>query len=126
MIGFTTSHGTVTAASEWGAHAERKRVRPALPNSYEALFHDMDLPRFLLPLRHGAATAAGLHEPRLERAIGVIYRPESERASHYFRARLTKQFDAVLHCDQTRAVQPLEPGAVWETGEAPETFPSGL
>jgi erythromycin esterase-like protein len=126
LIGFTTYHGTVTAASEWGAHAERKRVRPALPSSYEALFHDMDVPRFLLPLRHGAATAAGLHEPRLERAIGVIYRPESERVSHYFRARLTKQFDAVLHCDQTRAVQPLEPGAVWETGEAPETFPSGL
>ena len=126
LIGFTTYHGTVTAASEWGAHAERKRVHPALPNSYEALFHDTDVPRFLLPLRHGAATAAGLHEPRLERAIGVIYRPESERASHYFRARLAKQFDAVLHCDQTRAVQPLEPGTVWETGEAPETFPSGL
>jgi erythromycin esterase-like protein len=126
LIGLITSHGTVTAASEWGAHAERKRVRLALPESYEALFHDMDLPRFLLPLHHGVATAAGLHEPRLERAIGVIYRPESERTSHYFRARLTEQFDAVLYFDQTRAVEPLEPGTVWETGEAPETFPSAL
>lgn len=66
------------------------------------------------------------HEPRLERAIGVIYRPETERLSHYFQARLTEQFDAVLHFDQTRAVEPLEPGVAWKKGEAPETFPSGL
>lgn len=126
LVGFTTYHGTVTAASEWGGYAERKRVRPALPHSYEALFHDLDLQRFLLCLRNGGAVAAGLHEPRLERAIGVIYRPETERLSHYFRARLSEQFDAVLHFDQTRAVEPLEPGTAWEKGETPETFPSGL
>lgn len=126
LVGFTTYQGTVTAASAWGGHAERKRVRPALPHSYEALFHDLDEPRFLLLLRHQAAIAAGLHQPRLERAIGVIYRPETERVSHYFRARLTEQFDAVLHLDQTRAVEPLEPGAAWHEGETPETLPSGL
>jgi len=126
LVGCTTYHGMVTAASEWGGRAERKRVHLALPNSYEELFHDMDLPYFLLLLRQDAAVAAGLHEPPLERAIGVIYRPETERVSHYFQARLSEQFDAVLHFDQTRAVQPLEPGAAWERGEAPETFPSGL
>ena len=101
-------------------------MRPALPESFEALFHTVGIPDFLLPLRGDARLAEALDKPRLERAIGVIYRPESERVSHYFRARFTRQFDAVLHFDQTRAVQPLEPGAVWETGEAPETFPSGL
>ncbi len=68
----------------------------------------------------------GLAQPRLERAIGVIYRPETERASHYFHARLPAQFDAVLHFDQTRAVEPLERTAVWQKGEVPETFPSGV
>ena len=125
LIGFSTYSGTVTAATEWGGPAERKRVRPALPDSYEALFHELDLGRFLVVLRDDAAIAS-LRRPRLERAIGVIYRPETERLSHYFSARLPEQFDAVLHFDQTRAVQPLEPGTVWETGEAPETFPSGL
>jgi erythromycin esterase-like protein len=69
---------------------------------------------------------AGLREPRLERAIGVIYRPETERASHYFAASLAAQFDAVLHFDRTRAVEPLEPSAVWDRGEPPETYPSAL
>ena len=69
---------------------------------------------------------AGLDQPRLERAIGVIYRPETERASHYFHASLPAQFDAVLHFDRTRAVEPLERTAEWETGEVPETFPSGI
>jgi erythromycin esterase-like protein len=64
-----------------------------------------------------------LREPRLERAIGVIYRPDTERASHYFYARLPDQFDAVIHLDETRAVQPLDYSAQWETGEVPETFP---
>jgi len=126
LVGFTTYQGTVTAASEWGGCAERKRVCPALAQSYEALFHDMDLPRFLLCLRQGADVATVLQEPRLERAIGVIYRPETERLSHDFRARLSAQFDAVLHFDQTRAVEPLEPGATGEQGEAPATCPSGL
>ncbi|HEV8583331.1 MAG TPA: erythromycin esterase family protein [Methylomirabilota bacterium] len=122
LVGFTTHHGSVTAAADWDAPAERKRVRPALAGSYEALFHDLRLPRFLLDCRApGAAENLGL--PRLERAIGVIYRPDTERASHYFTARLLDQFDAVLHFDETRAVAPLERTAEWETGEVPETFP---
>jgi erythromycin esterase-like protein len=126
LIGFTTHSGTVTAASDWGGPAERKRVRPALAGSYEALFHEVDHGRFLLELRYGGMGAANLHTPRLERAIGVIYRPETERRSHYFIARLSEQFDAVLHFDQTRAVEPLERTSEWGPGEMPETYPSGL
>ncbi len=125
LIGFSTYTGTVTAASDWDAQPERKRVRPALKGSYEALFHETGVPRFLLNLRDNDKMA-GLSEPRLERAIGVIYRPETERASHYFFAQLPAQFDAVLHFDETRAVEPLERIAGWETGEAPETYPSGM
>jgi erythromycin esterase-like protein len=126
LIGFTTYQGTVTAASNWDAPAERKNVRPALRNSYEALFHDVGMPRFLLTFRNTDHATAALREPLLERAIGVIYRPETERASHYFQARLSAQFDAVLHFDETRAVEPLERSAEWETGEVPETFPTGI
>jgi erythromycin esterase-like protein len=126
LVGFTTYTGTVTAATDWDAPAERKRVRPALPESYEALFHAVGVPRFLLPLRDGNPASAALREPRLERAIGVIYRPETERQSHYFYARLPDQFDAVLHFDETRAVEPLERSPRWETGEVPKTFPSGI
>jgi erythromycin esterase-like protein/adenine/guanine phosphoribosyltransferase-like PRPP-binding protein len=123
LVGFTTHHGTVTAASGWGKSAERKRVRPALADSYEALFHAALRDRFLLVLNDSEAMLQQLDVPRLERAIGVIYRPETERQSHYFQARLTEQFDAVLHFDETLAVEPLETTAEWETGELPETFP---
>jgi erythromycin esterase-like protein len=126
LIGLTTFEGTVTAASNWDGPAERKRVRPALKNSYEALFHKVNIPRFLLTFRGTDHAAAALREPLLERAIGVIYRPETERASHYFQARLSAQFDAVLHFDETRAVEPLEVTADWKTGEVPETFPTGI
>jgi erythromycin esterase-like protein len=119
LIGFSTDHGTVTAASNWDAPAERKRVRPALSGSYESLFHQTEIPRFLLPSNI-------LTTPRLERAIGVIYRPKTERQSHYFNARLSDQFDLVLHFDETRAVEPLERTAGWDRGEAPETFPFGV
>jgi erythromycin esterase-like protein len=122
-IGFTTHHGTVTAASDWDAPAERKRVRAALAESYEALFHAVSNGRFLLALRDTGNVADHLRNPRLERAIGVIYRPETERLSHYFQARLSDQFDAVLHFDATRAVEPLELTAGWETGEVPDTYP---
>jgi erythromycin esterase-like protein len=125
-LGFTTDHGTVTAASDWGGPAERRRVRPALPGSYEATFHGTELPRFLLAWRGAEHAPEGVRDPRLERAIGVIYRPETERTSHYFYAWLAGQFDAVLHFDGTRAVQPLEPTAEWEAGEPPETFPFGV
>lgn len=126
LIGFSTYSGTVTAASNWGDPAERKRVRPALPGSYEALFHGAGIPRFFLNLRDGGHVAEGLREPLLERAIGVIYLPETERASHYFVAQLSSQFDAILHFDQTRAVEPLERAGEWGAGEVAETFPSGV
>ncbi len=123
LIGFTTHHGTVTAASDWGGPAERKRVRPALPGSYEALFHATLRARFLLSWDEDDTVAEQLRVPRLERAIGVIYRPETERQSHYFQARLPDQFDVVLHFEETEAVKPLEATSDWEVGEAPETFP---
>ncbi len=125
IVGFTTYTGTVTAASAWDAPAERKRVRPALTNSFEHLFHELGEPRFLLDLA-GEEASRVLAEPRLERAIGVIYRPETERASHYFPARLAGQFDAVVHIDETRAVEPLERTSGWEAGEPPETYPTAL
>jgi erythromycin esterase-like protein len=101
-------------------------VRPALPKSYEALFHDADPTRFLLIISEDKDATRALSTARLERAIGVIYRPETERASHYFNSALPRQFDAMLHFDETRAVEPLEYTAEWEAGEVPETFPSGL
>lgn len=125
LVGFTTYSGTVTAASSWDAPAERKNVRPALENSYEALFYDVDCPGFFLTLRDKAAIAV-LDEPRLERAIGVVYLPETERQSHYFYSRLAHQFDAVIHFDHTRAVEPLEKSAAWIRGEIPETYPTGM
>ncbi len=125
LIGFTTYHGTVAAATDWDGPAECKRVRPALEGSYEALFHDACPKRFLLDLRDQRVQC--LREPRLERAIGVVYRPESERVSHYFKANLPAQFDAVLHFDETCALQPLERTAGWESDkEAAETYPSGF
>jgi erythromycin esterase-like protein len=123
LVGCTTHHGTVTAASNWGGLAERKRVRPALADSYEALFHDTGLAGFLHTWRAGDPGTEGLRGPRLERAIGVLYHPETERLSHYFGARLPDQFDAVLHFDETQAVEPLEYTSEWEVGEVPETFP---
>jgi len=110
----------VTAASDWGAEAERKNVRPALRGSYEELFHGTGLDRFWIDLRNAGDKIGGT---RLERAIGVIYRPETERLSHYFHARLPKQFDAIIHIDETRAVEPLERTSIWNQGELPETYP---
>lgn len=115
-IGFTCHAGTVTAASGWGAIAERKDVRPALPGSYEDLFHKVDLPSFLLTLKEESLVSA-LRKPRLERAIGVLYLPQSERQSHYFWAQLPNQFDAVIHFQETLAVEPLERTAKWISGE---------
>jgi erythromycin esterase-like protein len=125
LIGFTTHSGTVTAASEWDGPAERKRVRPALRNSYEELFHETGLDDFYLLLKEKKLAQAFRRE-RMERAIGVIYRPDTERISHYFDADLPRQFDAVIHFDQTRAVEPLERTTQWSSGEPPETYPSGI
>ena len=126
LVGFSTYSGTVTAARDWDEQPERRRVREALEGSYEALFHAVGIPNFLLNLRDDDGAAEQLHPRRLERAIGVVYRPETERLSHYFHASLADQFDVVLHFDETRAVEPLERTANWEAGEPPETYPTGF
>jgi erythromycin esterase-like protein len=126
LVGFTTYTGTVTAATDWDDPGERKRVRPALPDSYEHGFHETGIPRFFVDLRNGAHNSALLSRPRLERAIGVIYRPETERVSHYFRADMPNQFDGIYHFDETRAVEPLEKPQRWHDAEPPETYPSGF
>jgi erythromycin esterase-like protein len=123
LIGFTTYHGSVTAASDWGRDAERKLVRPAIRESYEDVFHKSGVERFWIDLRQPGPERKLLEGPRLERAIGVIYRPETERLSHYFHANLARQFDAIIHTDETRAVEPLERTSVWDEGELPETYP---
>ncbi len=123
-VGFTTFTGTVTAASDWDTPAERKRVRPALKGSIERLFHELGERRFFLSM-HGEAREPLLEE-RLQRAIGVIYRPQTERGSHYSHASVAQQFDAVIHIDESRAVEPLERSVTWTRGEPPETFPSAL
>lgn len=125
-IGFTTFSGTVTAATNWGDPAERKRVRPAMQGSIEDVFHKTGLERFYLLFGKGSRAKLAFRGPLLERAIGVIYRPETERQSHYFHASLSDQFDAVIHIDETRAVEPLERTAQWDAWEVAETFPSGV
>jgi erythromycin esterase-like protein/predicted phosphoribosyltransferase len=125
-VGFTTATGTVTAAADWDGLPLRRRVRVPLTASYERVFHDSGVPQFLLSLRRDLDLASALAVPHLERAIGVVYRPESERHSHYFRARLSDQFDYVVHLDETRAVEPLDRVPSWEPVELAETYPSGL
>lgn len=119
IVGFTTYAGTVTAASGWGGDAERRHVRPALSGSWEDVFHRLGVPAFMID-------AGELEGGGLERAIGVVYRPESERLSHYLHARAGEQFDAVIHVDETHAVEPLERTSEWERGELPETYPGGV
>ena len=126
LIGFTTYSGTVTAASEWGGVAERKIVRPALNGSIEELFHETERPEFLVSAMISRAAAEPLDVVRLGRAIGVIYLPATERQSHYYHVRPGEQFDAIIHIDKTRALEPLEVTSSWVAGETPETYPTGL
>ncbi len=126
LIGMTTYEGTVTAALGWHQPPQRRAVRPGLQGSCEQLFHQVDLADFYLPLGDGNPAAQALVKPLLERAIGVVYRPETERQSHYFTTHLAKQFDAVLHFDRTRAVEPLEKTSQWMEGELPESYPTGI
>lgn len=126
LIGFSTYSGTVTAATDWGGAAEYKVVRPALASSIEELLHETGKPAFFVAMHDGSPAAEALDVVRLGRAIGVIYRPETERQSHYFHVRPSDQFDAMIHVDVTRALEPLEPTSVWVAGQNPETYPTGL
>jgi erythromycin esterase-like protein len=126
LIGFTTHAGQVLAAGDWDGAHERKTVLASRPDSYERLFHATGVPRFMLPLRQPSPAQQLLMAPRRERAIGVIYRPDTELTSHYFHACLPMQFDAVIHIDQTSAVLPLDEIELPALREAAETYPSGL
>jgi len=125
LVGFSTHTGYVTAASDWGGPTERKRVRSARPDSHEAMLHAAGIPQFWVST-HDFAVDEELLGTRLERAIGVIYRPETELQSHYFDADLAQQFDIVIHLDHTRALEPLELTPLWDAGEPSETYPTGL
>jgi erythromycin esterase-like protein/predicted phosphoribosyltransferase len=129
-VGFSTYDGTVTAASDWDGSARRRRVTPGLPRSYEDVFHqasgiaESDL---MLDFGMEGPLTDTLAEPRLQRAIGVIYKPETERFSHYFHAIAPKQFDTMLHIDRTSALQPLDRDPGFEDpDEVPETWPFGV
>ena len=123
-VGMTTHEGEVTATHEWDDPAALRTVQPSLRGSYERLFHDTRVPAFVLPLNE-PSVAAALAGPRPERAIGVIYRPETERASHYFTAQLPRQFSAVVHVDRTHALEPLDRWGRHEI-DLPETYPTGV
>lgn len=130
LIGLGTHSGTVAAADDWDDPLQFKKVRPSLPGSYERACHESGIERFLLDLREGEVgreIREALIEPRLERFIGVIYRPQTERWSHYSEAILPRQFDAWLWFDETHAVTPLK--GETRPGEQPaeeETYPFGL
>jgi erythromycin esterase-like protein len=125
LIGFGTDRGSVAAASDWGGDLAMMRVRPARPDSYETAFRRTGAARSLTDWRgpDRAALAQALREPLLERAIGVVYRPENELLSHYFEAVMAEQFDAFVWFEETSAVTPL--GHERPRG-APETYPFGL
>lgn len=126
LIGFSTAEGTVTAASGWDGEAERKTLRPPQPGSWEELFSSTGVEKFSLDLRAARVRLPDLDATLLQRAVGVVYLPQTELRSHYMRARLCAQFDTIFHFERTRAVEPLERGARWLRGEVPETFPSGV
>jgi protein-L-isoaspartate(D-aspartate) O-methyltransferase len=125
LVGFSTDRGKVAAASEWGGEMEIKSVRPARRGSFEAHCRESEVPRFFLDLgvQQADALRAELVQPMHQRAIGVIYRPESEFAAHYFEAEPAQQFDAWVWFEETRAVSASSEQA--EAGEA-ETFPFGV
>jgi erythromycin esterase-like protein len=123
LIGLSTHHGTVTAADRWDGPARCQTVRPGLPGSWEEIFHGVPMSAFVLQLWDNPRITSALYLPRLQRAIGVIYKPQTERSSHYFHTSLPRQFDAVIHIDETGAVQPLERDAPGPGDELPATFP---
>jgi erythromycin esterase-like protein len=129
LIGFGTHTGTVAAADDWDQPMQVKAVNPSMPESYERMAHDSRLQRFLLDLRAeeiGREIRERLMEPRLQRFIGVIYRPDTELASHYFGASLAQQFDEYIWFDETTAVHPLPDVAPSRSADVPDTYPFGL
>ena len=126
LIGFSTFEGRVTAASDWGGpNGTKARSAGSGPEAARHSF-TQSATRSSSSSPHDDDAFEALSEPRLQRAIGVIYRPETELQSHYFEARLAQQFDAVLHIDRTRALEPLERTPLWDEGEPAETYPSGF
>jgi len=113
LVGFSTGGGTVMAASGWGEPGRKMKVAPPIPGSYEALFQETGVARFLLMFPRGAAVSRLPGEPASERSIGFIYDPDADPSNHYLRARLPDQFDAVIHFDRTRAVEALEESPPW-------------
>lgn len=126
LLGFSTYQGQVIAASEWGGDACQKEVLPALPGSYEHLFHLANQPDFLLDLRNQTELTPFLEVSRLQRAIGVIYLPETERISHYYFSHLPHQFDALIHIDQTSALSAIDRHLAFADEEPPDTYPEGI
>lgn len=126
VIGFGTDHGTVAAASDWDEPMQRMQVRPARHDSYERVFHDTGIPAFMLHLREPRRQTVKeeFSVVHLERAIGVVYRPETERASHYFEASLANQFDELIWFDETHAIDPLVP-RLGSGSDFPQTYPFG-
>jgi erythromycin esterase-like protein len=125
-VGFSTSRGTVTAATDWDTPTKTKTIRAPLPGSYEELFSRLEKKSFYLDLTAENEAVDVLREERLQRAIGVIYRPETERISHYFHSSLPRQFDFMIHIDETEAVTPLAAHIHKKPGEMDETYPSGF
>lgn len=128
LIGFTTHEGSVLAATDWDEAADRMRVRPSLPGSWEELFHEADIGTAYL-LAADLARVVGDDAERLQRGIGVVYMPQSERRSHYCHARIAREFDIVIHIDSTRSLEPLdaiESPAHMPEHELPETYPTGV
>lgn len=126
LVGASTSRGTVTAADDWDGPEQTKKIIKPFPGSYENVFHHVNHKKFMLDLRASNEAVDGLMEPRLQRAIGVIYRPETERQSHYFMSCLPQQFDFLFHYDETNAVEPLKTVVYSHKGEMDETYPYGL
>ncbi len=128
LVGFTTHTGTVLAAADWDEPPEPNRVRPSLPGSWEELFHEADIPRFYM-LSADLTRIVGEDVERMQRAIGVVYMPQTERRSHYLHARLAREFDIVIHVDSTSALQPLDPLDSPEhtpEHELPDLYPTGV
>ena len=126
LVGFGTDHGVVAAATDWGGPMQHKAIRPSHPDSYERIFHDTGLGAAFLHLREPdrPEVRAELAAPRLERAIGVIYRPETELRSHYFQAELPSQFDEYVWFDETSPVAAMDVGGGGR--DELDTFPFGL